>query len=71
MTQIVTPKPWYLSKTVIGALLAATAGFISVVVSTLEPNAPASAKVVLGGLSTAGGVLALVGRMLATQPLST
>lgn len=61
-------KPWYLSRTLWGAILAGTAGLISTVVPTLDPSAPAWVHQAASFASMAGGGLAAYGRFLVTTP---
>ncbi|MCJ2050883.1 hypothetical protein [Methylobacterium sp. J-070] len=65
-------KPWYLSKGVIGALVAAAAivaGFFGVKIdpTTQQVVADQATAVIAAGVALGGAVLALYGRLKATK----
>ena len=64
-------KNFFASKTIWGALLAVTAGVLSMAGYTVSPEDQASLlELVAGGGSLIGGALALYGRIKATKRIA-
>jgi uncharacterized membrane protein len=61
------PKPWYASRGVIGALMVVLAQVGQAI--GYQVDADALTEWVLQGVTLIGGLLALVGRLRATQPI--
>ena len=64
-------KPWYLSKTVWGsvvAILAALAGLFDVDLSTADQAR--AVDMIVQAIGALGGLVALVGRFRATRPIA-
>lgn len=62
------PKPWYLSRGVVGALMVIVAQVASAAGFYLD--ASAATDLVLQLATVIGGVLALIGRLHAQQPIA-
>ncbi len=69
------PKPWYMSKGVVGGLVAAAVPLVSLFFPAARVIDPVTAtdwlmKIVQVGGPVAGGLLAVLGRVQATRPIS-
>ncbi|MEJ1935205.1 hypothetical protein WDZ92_33840, partial [Nostoc sp. NIES-2111] len=75
LPQPLDPKPWYTSKGVIGGLVAAAVPLVSLFFPAARVIDPVTAtdwlmKIVQVGGPVAGGLLAVLGRVQATRPIS-
>lgn len=63
-----TPKPWWESRAVLGALVTVAASLAALAGWTL--NVEATTELLFSALTLAGGVLSWWGRVKAAQPIS-